>query len=363
MLSALSDLIIQPEATSNDRATEKCLTEAAKNGDLSRVKRFSDPRRIRDIDCKSTCQSQGALNPLMEAAKSGQFEIVVYLIKSRDADVNQETRFGHNALNLAAKAGHKNVVEFLVQNGANVVKKASNSSSGLRYGVEKNALIVAYENGNVEIAKFLLDRGANCRDIWDSAKAKGDWEMISILQDLKHFETEDKSVKNVSEQIKNKENLQAKFEAAIRANQEIRMCENSKQELIRNIQDYQKKISQLKNEIGRLDKEIAMKKIQGDYLPCEALKKLKSDIDEINELQMHFSKPTEDEEVHISKECPICMLEIQTRVFCCVQCNKWICETCLESITQSQSECPSCRCDLRTQPMQRNKAIEQLLRQ
>ena len=59
------------------------------------------------------------------------------------------------------------------------------------------------------------------------------------------------------------------------------------------------------------------------------------------------------------KNCPVCMEQpVEVAVFSCVECANWVCGECMEEI----ATCPSCRVDIKAQPMTRNVALERMLR-
>lgn len=70
-----------------------------------------------------------------------------------DAELFEEIR-EHNALHLAARGGHKEIVELLLSKGANVNEKVDNSG-----GV--TALHYAAQEGHKEIVELLLSKGAD----------------------------------------------------------------------------------------------------------------------------------------------------------------------------------------------------------
>jgi ankyrin repeat protein len=85
--------------------------------------------------------------PLMRAAKDGSLE--------KGANLEEKNDAGWTALHVAINYGHINIVEYLVNNGADVEA---------RYGPENNTpLMLATSKGDEEIVRFLLSRGADPR--------------------------------------------------------------------------------------------------------------------------------------------------------------------------------------------------------
>lgn len=88
---------------------------------------------------------------LLKCAHSGDVIFVHHLIKNEGADINFSDDGGDTALTLAAKYGHLNVVNFLLENGVNVNHQTRDWDT---------ALILAAWNGHLVIVKSLVDHGA-----------------------------------------------------------------------------------------------------------------------------------------------------------------------------------------------------------
>ncbi len=120
--------------------------DAAKNGDLEKVKAFlrADPTLISKKD------SYGA-TPLHWAAMNGHQEIVELLL-ANSAEVNLKVIDGTTPLITAAVFGHKNVVALLLANGADVNAKNNDGMTPLHAAADK---------GYKEIAELLLANKAD----------------------------------------------------------------------------------------------------------------------------------------------------------------------------------------------------------
>lgn len=96
----------------------------------------------------------GAKADVFEASALGDLETVRKLIGGDRALVNAFAEDGFYPLGLAAFFGHRAIVEFLLKNGADVKTAARNAQ-------QVTALHGAVARRDVEIAKMLLDAGAD----------------------------------------------------------------------------------------------------------------------------------------------------------------------------------------------------------
>ena len=87
--------------------------------------------------------------PLKESASKGHLPIVEYLVQN-DADVNQ-TQKGVTALFISAVQGHVAIVEFLLNNGANINQKTL---------CGKTPLAISIKEGHEKVTELLRARGA-----------------------------------------------------------------------------------------------------------------------------------------------------------------------------------------------------------
>lgn len=82
---------------------------------------------------------------LHEAAKYGDLEVVEYLVE-KGANVNEKDDDGYTPLHVAAKKGYLEIVEYLVEKGAKINEKDKSA---------KTPLQLAYDNGNQEVVNYL----------------------------------------------------------------------------------------------------------------------------------------------------------------------------------------------------------------
>ena len=84
------------------------------------------------------------------AAKRGYTETANFLIE-KGAKVDAKNQLGETLLYMAARSKDYNVLELLIQKGANVNELSPNVS----------ALFVAAENGDEKLAKIIIDNNAD----------------------------------------------------------------------------------------------------------------------------------------------------------------------------------------------------------
>ena len=84
-------------------------------------------------------------------------EILKYLLSVDYIDLNvpDETKFGFPPITHAVQAGDYEIVQLLLENGANVNEPSSNSKNSLN-----TPLMVASWHGNLKLAKLLCENGA-----------------------------------------------------------------------------------------------------------------------------------------------------------------------------------------------------------
>jgi ankyrin repeat protein len=130
-----------------------------------------------DVNAKEPTQNQTAL---MWAAAEQHPKVLQALIDRR-ADLQAHTKLGFTALHFAARAGDVESARMLLAAGADVnVRSQSDPEPGRRQGPRgtsfpgSTALLVATVRGQVPLALFLLDRGAD-PNILDAGFAPLHW--------------------------------------------------------------------------------------------------------------------------------------------------------------------------------------------
>ena len=122
---------------------------------------------------------------MIDAADQGRIEDVKSLLNDESVDINEKDRSpGSTALHWASYKGHRDVVELLLENGADIEARRSN-------WLNCTPLIIGYHYGHKSIVELLLDRGAdihainkNSADALYTACANGNGGVVKLL--LKH---------------------------------------------------------------------------------------------------------------------------------------------------------------------------------
>ena len=113
----------------------------------------------------------GCSSAFEKAVREGDLEATKQLIeKENGVDINTEKIGSQSAILVAARKGHIDIVKLLLENGADVNAKSSDS---LTWFSGWTPLISACENGHFETAKLLIENGADV-----NASSKSGWTAL-----------------------------------------------------------------------------------------------------------------------------------------------------------------------------------------
>lgn len=152
--SLLLDHEDKNELVSNAADNQAAFNEAAENGSLTIMLIIRSRREVR-----LNIKNQYDQTPLQSAAGKGHRDIVKFLID--EGTLLEDHEQGDQALLRAASAGHLEVVKFLCCQGkVDPNARDGQGSSALCYAAKSKDAESNEENGE-EMAKFLLDKGAD----------------------------------------------------------------------------------------------------------------------------------------------------------------------------------------------------------
>ncbi|MGZ4135107.1 MAG: ankyrin repeat domain-containing protein [Tumebacillaceae bacterium] len=118
---------------------------------------------------------------MFEAASIGNTQKLQEFLQVNPEAINDYSGDGWTALALAAFFGHKETAEWLLNNGADLMKRSTNA-------MDNTPLHAALAGRRTEVAKLLVEHGADINNVagggWTPlhlAAANGDAEMVDIL--------------------------------------------------------------------------------------------------------------------------------------------------------------------------------------
>lgn len=136
---------------------------------------------------KSVYRDSSGRTKLQLACDKGKYDAAKKFLDD-DYDVNAQDNAGNSALHEAALNGHLDIVKLLIEYGADVNIKSSESCSD-------TPLIDASANGHLNVVKYLLDHGAD--PLIANSKGITAYDSIEISSDL------DEDEKQIVDDIKN----------------------------------------------------------------------------------------------------------------------------------------------------------------
>jgi len=124
------------------------LWSSAPIGDLDSVKRAIEFGADVDIEVR------GSSTPLLASTQAEHLEVVKILLKNK-ADPNKRGKGGATPLSLAVSASNKELINLLLSSGASFTRGGDPTYK------EFSILTVALSQGNLDMVKFLIEKGAD----------------------------------------------------------------------------------------------------------------------------------------------------------------------------------------------------------
>jgi ankyrin repeat protein len=134
--------------------------------------KFFDKTKLQNMLAQVEAQAA-----ICQAVVDGDIERVKLLI-SKGPDLNEENEKGQIPLNLAAREGHKEIVELLLEHGADV-------NVGSVFGKEYNNWIAAefaMHNNHTEIAQLLISKGADISPLFFAIYMEDEIKARSLIE-------------------------------------------------------------------------------------------------------------------------------------------------------------------------------------
>jgi ankyrin repeat protein len=120
--------------------------KVSEDGDL---KTFMDVVETQNVDVHSCCDpTDDYSTPLHKASLNGHLDIVEYLVKEQQCDVDSKDQSEKTPLHYAAKGGKQNVAEYLIKRKAAILCRDSRGRTPLYF---------ACKYGKIEVVKYLME--------------------------------------------------------------------------------------------------------------------------------------------------------------------------------------------------------------
>lgn len=164
------------------RKTNEALWDAAESGNCEKVKNLLDKTK-QAYPGEINSKGLDDWTALHMAANSGQYEVVEYLLDN-DANIEAKTSMSRTPLHISCMRGHFNIISLLVERKANINATDNDFNTPLHY---------ASEHGFSDVVTFLLDKhpkitiknhaGLTCIDVANSLDIRKIFESRGLVNE------------------------------------------------------------------------------------------------------------------------------------------------------------------------------------
>jgi ankyrin repeat protein/L-ascorbate metabolism protein UlaG (beta-lactamase superfamily) len=194
-------LVLPIAAGGADREAVRAIHEAAGSGDTAKVREL-----LKEHADLLEARTPAGSTPLHTASRAGMLEVVEFLVEA-GAEVDAGDNENTTPLGLAALEGHPDVVRYLVSRGADALAADDNGATALHWA--------AY-NGHLEIVKMMVGLGADV----NALKVNGSHALIGAAYGG-HTETVQYLISQGAQlDVQNQSGYSALLLAAFRGNEE-----------------------------------------------------------------------------------------------------------------------------------------------
>ena len=120
------------------------------------------------------------------------------------------------------------------------------------------------------------------------------------------------------------------------------------------IESKSKEITKYKEQLHKAESELEKLYQSPDYLDEIQIEKMQENLSEIQAIIETMRSFAFD----VDFECVVCLETQPEEVHSCDVCDNWICGNCKDKV----KTCPTCRADLKDNPLRRNKTVERIVR-
>ena len=145
---------------------EDDLIKAAREGNLQKVKECTEQGASINVE------DQGGRTPLHIASAKGHLHVVQYLVEEQNDNIKKRTKDGWAPLHMAAAGGHIAIAQYYVAHGVDI---------NTRTQAGRNPLYLAALYNHPELVKELLNLGADGANALMVAAAAKQWALVDQL--------------------------------------------------------------------------------------------------------------------------------------------------------------------------------------